>query len=393
MVILALVAALAGCVQTAPPELMQAVEDLDQELALARGVEFAPEEYIRFAQHWVAFKDRLNDEEESIRWPWESNPLALELEQLRQEGAQAIQAAATRREAERRQAEDRVLHLERRLQTFTATVDTVGGRMLLGQKPVKTELLVKQARSFFSQGHFSRSVVASDQATQLMLDQTAVLGKALGRYADVGRIETWRKMVARAVNWSRLHRAVAIVVSKAERRLTVYRNGRAVKTYPVRLGYNGALEKRHQGDGATPEGQYRIIRKRDHGQTKFYRALLLDYPNEEDRRRFRKARMARTIPAGITIGGQIEIHGSDNEALSATLGCIMLDNPQMDDLFAVTEVGTPVTIVGALDTANPVALALGDLEWSDEETDQSAVQAQEMPDTGGTPNPSETERS
>jgi len=156
------------------------------------------------------------------------------------------------------------------------------------------------------------------------------------------------------------------VVSKADRRLTLYRNGQPVVSYPVSLGYNGILEKRFQGDGATPEGQYRIIRKRNRGETQFYRAFLLDYPNSQDRRRFHLARANGRLPAAASMGGQIEIHGGGNRSLSETLGCVMVDNRHMDALFDIVQEGDLVTIVGAVDRSNAVALALAELEQTEE---------------------------
>ena len=86
-----------------------------------------------------------------------------------------------------------------------------------------------------------------------MDDQAAILTSELGHYANEGKVQAWRQMAHRTVEWSRVNRASAIVVSKADRRLMLYRNGRRVMSYPVRLGYNGILEKRYQGDGATPK--------------------------------------------------------------------------------------------------------------------------------------------
>jgi murein L,D-transpeptidase YafK len=143
--------------------------------------------------------------------------------------------------------------------------------------------------------------------------------------------------------------------------LTLYRGGKKVLSYPVRLGFNGIKEKRYQGDGATPEGRYRVAGKRGRGQTQFYRALLLDYPNQQDRRRFVNDRRNGRIPAFRNIGGQIEIHGVDNELMAQTLGCVMLENPQMAVLFDRVDNGTPVTIVGALLEHNSVARALSKL--------------------------------
>jgi murein L,D-transpeptidase YafK len=174
-------------------------------------------------------------------------------------------------------------------------------------------------------------------------------------------------MAKDTITWSRIHRTSAIVISKADRVLTLYRNGQKVLSYPVRLGFNGIREKRYQGDGATPEGRYRISGKRGRGQTQFYRALALDYPNEDDRRRYQLGRKMGQIPASRAIGGQIEIHGVENELMAQTLGCVMLDNPQMALLYEQVDKGTPITIVGALDDQNSVALTLATLDDRREE--------------------------
>jgi murein L,D-transpeptidase YafK len=157
-------------------------------------------------------------------------------------------------------------------------------------------------------------------------------------------------------------------VSKAERVLTLYKNGNKVVSYPVRLGFNGIREKQFQGDGATPEGRYRITDKRGAGRTQFYRALVLDYPNQDDRRRFAQGKKVGRIPAMKQIGGQIEIHGVENEFMAQTLGCVMLENAQMSALFERVEPGTPVSIVGALTGRNAVAMALAKLGDHEEET-------------------------
>jgi hypothetical protein len=44
--------------------------------------------------------------------------------------------------------------------------------------------------------------------------------------------------------------------------------------------------------------------------------------------------------------------------MAQTLGCVMLENPQMAMLFDRVDNGTPVTIVGALQEHNSVARAL-----------------------------------
>ncbi len=359
---------LSGCVQTIPEDLVEALESLDRDLVAERAAEFAPDEYTRFARQWVALKARVQADEDLIRWPWEPNRLETDLRHLHEEGTRTALEVAHRKDSQRLTAEERLNRVEQRLQAMNTKIVEIDGRLVLGHKPVETELLVKQARSFFDQGQFARALNSADHAAQLLGAQRATLNSELGRYADQDRINAWRAMARRTIQWSRAHHASAIIVSKADRILTLYKNGRKVLSYPVRLGYNGIREKRYQGDGATPEGQYHITHKRGEGHTQFYRALVLDYPNANDRRRFKLARKAGRIPLERNIGGQIEIHGVENELMGQTLGCIMLDNPEMEKLFALVEMGTPITIVGALHSQNAVALALADIGDQEEET-------------------------
>jgi L,D-peptidoglycan transpeptidase YkuD (ErfK/YbiS/YcfS/YnhG family) len=361
--------ALSACVQQAPPALVQSVEALDRQLVAAHSAEFAPEDYRRFVQHWVALQERLRSDNDIIGWPWEDNPFEADLTVLHEEGSRVLALVTDRHDAEQQGAASYVARLERQLRRFTDRVDLIGSRVALGGKRVETELLVKQARSFMEQGRFVHSKRAARQAAEQMTSQAAQLNSELGRYADKAQVDHWRAMVRRTVDWSRQHQAPALVVVKATKRLTLYRNGQAVTSYPVRLGFNGVREKRYEDDGATPEGAYRVIRVKDRGQTDFYRAFLLDYPNADDQQRFQSARKTGAIPARARIGGNIEIHGEANRQLSQTLGCVMLGNRQMDALFRQVEAGTPVTIVGAVDVDNTVAVVLTQLDQSDDETD------------------------
>ena len=358
---LVLVVILTACTDAVPQDVVEAIEAIDRDLMELRAAELAPDDYSRFAHQWMALKARVQAEEDLIHWPWESNELDLALRGLYEEGVQTVERVTGQRKALRQTAEHKLASVEDRFQILTDQVGAIDSRLVLGQQLVETDLLVKQARAFFEEGRFERSIDASDKAGQMLVSQTIVLSSELGRYADHGRIGRWQQMVKETIEWSRRHRTSAIVVSKADRVLTLYKNGQKVLSYPVRLGFNGIREKRFQGDGATPEGRYRIAGKRGQGQTQFYRALLLDYPNQEDRRRFQSARKTGLIPASKGIGGQIEIHGVENELMAQTLGCVMLENAQMVYLYDRVEKGTPVTIVGALHEHNSVAQALASL--------------------------------
>ena len=357
-----------GCVQAVPPDLIAALDAIDHDLIAMRAPEAAADDYAHFVRQWVSLKARLQSDDDLIRWPWESNDLEEALRRLHDEGGLTVARLQERQRAQRQLAESKLLRLEERLQLIASQVESIDGRIVLGDKPVQTDLLLKQARAFYEQRDYERSIKAADKAGHAVLAQTTVLARELGRYADDARITHWQTMVKQTVVWSSTHQTSAIVVSKADRILTLYKNGRKVLTYPVRLGFNGIREKQYQGDGATPEGRYHVTAKRGRGQTQFYRALVLDYPNADDRRRFASAKKSGRIAPTKSIGGQIEIHGVENELMAQTLGCIMLDNPQMVALFERVSPGTPVTIVGALTGSNSVALALAQLGNQKEET-------------------------
>jgi hypothetical protein len=45
---------------------------------------------------------------------------------------------------------------------------------------------------------------------------------------------------------------------------------------------------------------------------------------------------------------QIEIHGGGGKGVDWTEGCIALTNSEIDLVFSIAKVGTPVTIVGSI---------------------------------------------
>jgi len=350
-----------GCVQAVPPDLIAAIEAIDRDLIALHAAEAAPHEYAQFVKQWILLKSHVQMNDDLIRWPWESSDLEEELKKVYDLGERTVSRLHVLQAAQQETAQAKLSRLEERLQLLTSSVEAFDGRILLGDKAMQADLLAKQARSFLEQKDYPRALQAVEKAYDALMVQTTALTRELGRYADDKHIAQWQSMARETVEWSRLHQSTAIVVSKADRELTLYKNGHKVLSYPVRLGFNGMREKQFQGDGATPEGRYRITSKRGMGETQFYRALVLDYPNAEDRRRFELGKRMGKIGAAKGIGGQIEIHGADNELLAQTLGCVMLDNPNMAHLFERVSTHTPVTIVGALTEQNSVALALSEL--------------------------------
>jgi len=164
--------------------------------------------------------------------------------------------------------------------------------------------------------------------------------------------EKWVKWHDNLVLWSRKNNAYAIFVDKMARVCRLYNSGKIVAEYPVDLGQKWMGNKHYQGDNATPEGMYKIIKKLGKNQSIYYKAFLLNYPNDEDKKRFSEGKKTGKIPHNAKIGGLIEIHGEGGKGVHWTNGCVALSNRHMDELFNKVEIGTPVLIVGSLKSFN-----------------------------------------
>jgi murein L,D-transpeptidase YafK len=147
-----------------------------------------------------------------------------------------------------------------------------------------------------------------------------------------------------------------IEVSKSKRELVLYSNDKVIRIYRVGLGSNPKDDKRTQGDGCTPEGEFYVCSKNPNSS--YYLSLGLSYPNEEDAERglrdkliseTQRDQIVRSIrgrscpPWNTRLGGEVFIHGNGS-ATDWTLGCVALDNPNMKELFDVIPKGTPVKI-------------------------------------------------
>ncbi len=238
-----------------------------------------------------------------------------------------------------------------RLDTLT-TVISVGksAREFLA----KAELLTDEAEALAGRENYRDAEERLKRATTFMQIAKEVVTPALNRFVDQEQISFWRRKVDETIRESKVRRGYAIVVSKVDRRLYLYKSGRLVKTYEVGLGSRSISDKLCAGDKATPEGKYRVTKKL--AQSRYYKALLINYPNDEDWRQYEQAKRRGTISRRAGIGGLIEIHGGGKDG--QTYGCVALDDHHMAELYALADVDTPVTIVGARDYENSVTQAL-----------------------------------
>ena len=130
-----------------------------------------------------------------------------------------------------------------------------------------------------------------------------------------------------------------------------------VREYKIVLGASPTSDKKTEGDGKTPEGEFYVSAKNP--KSKFYLSLGLSYPNiEAARRGLREKIISReehdaivraidekqTPPQTTALGGEIYIHGGGTKN-DWTQGCVALKNEEMKEVFDAIPVGTAVEIL------------------------------------------------
>jgi len=162
--------------------------------------------------------------------------------------------------------------------------------------------------------------------------------------------------------------SLKLVVWKSHYTLTLYKGDLPVKTYRTVFGrgYRDG-DKRMAGDRRTPEGDFYICTKNN--SKRFHKFLGLSYPGEKhaeyglrsklistkEYELIKKAVEERQPPPWDTrLGGAVGIHGVTLDgtrppvnilAMNWTDGCIALNNSDIDELFSIVSIGTPVTIL------------------------------------------------
>jgi murein L,D-transpeptidase YafK len=135
----------------------------------------------------------------------------------------------------------------------------------------------------------------------------------------------------------------SVLVEKSARRLTLLREGAAIRTYRVSLGRDPVAAKQQEGDHRTPEGNYFLEWRNK--KSSYHLSLHVSYPSPAD--------IARAREAGVSPGGEIMVHGIRNglgwlgrpqRASDWTLGCIALTNPEIEQIWHVVPDGTPIEI-------------------------------------------------
>lgn len=134
-----------------------------------------------------------------------------------------------------------------------------------------------------------------------------------------------------------------VIVYKQQRKLVLMSHGKEIKAYRVALGGSPVGAKQREGDNRTPEGSYVIDYQNP--KSRFYKSFHISYPNAQDR--------AAAQKLGVKPGGDIMIHGLPKEYAWVgeahvlhdwTAGCIAVTNHEMDEIWSLLKIGTPIEI-------------------------------------------------
>ncbi len=333
---------LSGCAGPAVPPEVRLAEQMGQRLWKAGVAETEPEAYRRYQADLRRTKDRFLREKNRFVWLRDYEPMAIELRYLLQRGG--IVMGSIRRERTMRSA--RIADKSQALLAKAEGIENLSNAMnegrLARRNLSKAKLMIHEAGSLSVRRRFNEADKVLFEAEIALKSAAAAVRPIVNRFSDRKQVAKWRSWVDETIHESKDRGITAIVVDKVARDLTVYRNGSVLRTYRVGLGRNGLTDKLYAGDHATPEGRYHVVKKVL--RSKYYKALLINYPNDEDQARYAQAKKRGLIPPRAGIGSQLEIHGGGDEGM--TYGCISVDDRHMEEIFGIVDVGTPVTIVG-----------------------------------------------
>lgn len=171
-------------------------------------------------------------------------------------------------------------------------------------------------------------------------------------------------MIIKTLEESERDSSNAIIIDKSEYKLFLIVKGKVHSQYFIELGGNPFNDKVRAKDECTPEGEFLVSEKKN--WSNFYKALLLNYPLPEDAERGVEAglidqntctriinahKQGRTPDQYTRLGGLLEIHGSgsgkqgNNGGYNWTLGCIALQNKDVDTIFKYINEKDKITII------------------------------------------------
>lgn len=343
-----------GCSLPQIPQEVRLAESQNQDLLKSGADSYSPEEYGRYQKALTTAQEHLAAENSRFLLFRNYAKIGNEFRDILKAGEEVRNAALEQKEMKLNNILIQFSSLENRIRTLKELTYKINEGRLARKDLIKAELILAETGILIEKKehlHAEDKFRAADAYIKAAEEKILPI---FNRYADRGLLHKWQRWFEETIAESRARSSMAIIINKSERLLTIYKNGTPAKTYSVGLGRNGSTDKMHAGDNATPEGRYKIIKKLPNSQ--YYKALLINYPNEEDKRQFVQNKKMGIVPVKTGIGGLIEIHGGGKDSM--THGCIAMDNSKIDEVYRLVDVGTPVTIVGAVHPRNRLSTAL-----------------------------------
>ena len=160
---------------------------------------------------------------------------------------------------------------------------------------------------------------------------------------------------------------VHLLIDKPNYRISLYSNKILIKTYKAVFGKTSGTIKTSADDNITPIGDYKICSIDT--LNKYHKFFHFDYPNERDAAEALKqgyifddefytiilaAKKNECPPKETKLGSEIGIHGIGTYNIifknlpfvfNWTNGSIAISNENVDELYSVIKVGTPVKII------------------------------------------------
>jgi hypothetical protein len=354
ILILALLLLVCGCTASPIPPEAKLAEEQEHNLWKSEALVYAPAEYNRYRISLRRAKETLIKEKSRFVWFQDYQIAQSEFRDVLQAGYALQEKILKQKNIKKESTFNQISSLKKRIETLKGLTEMINEGRLARKDLIKAELLLAEATSRYNNNDY---VAAEDRIKNLpgflKVAEDAIF-PIFKRYADRRHISNWQRMAEETIAESKKRGVPVIIVDKSKRVLVLYKNGAPFKKYNIGLGSNGSQDKLHAGDNSTPEGEYRVIKKIS--GSRYHKALLLNYPNEDDRRNFLRAKKKGLIPAGARIGGLIEIHGGGKDSM--TYGCVSMDDNAIDDIFNLVPVGIKVTIVGAVDYENDLSTAI-----------------------------------
>ncbi|MFB3903453.1 MAG: murein L,D-transpeptidase family protein [Acidobacteriota bacterium] len=342
---LVLLVALAGCTQL-PEREWKDLQAARRELRLQGLPTYLPERYSEFEAAFAMTQRRFAVESNTVAFFRHTDKLIQEVQERLAKARLLLQEGIAEKARLRQMEQQAIEQLEENTRAWSrGTLDPAQRRLI-----ARLQIQTANAKAFWQQGEFLKVRELLERVDEEAAAFESRLEGLKERYRNPREQRRWQIWALKTIEWSRHHKKAALLVDKYNRRALLFDSGSLVERFAVDLGWNRFPDKHEGGDGATPEGRYRVVQKKSGGQTLYFQALLLDYPNAADRRDFALAKRRGEIRRRARLGALIEIHGEGGRGKDWTQGCVALSNSDMEKLFRLAYVGMPVTIVGQAGT-------------------------------------------